>query len=180
MTDLSERQSTTTLRPVHILTPQNAYLYRPQNLLIAYCSSMVATVLVVLVGLFCIAAADSKTFDTLFSTVLRTTRNPELDEVVALSDSTGEKPLSTDLAKTRLRLRDNGRDTSDGKIMNDPHGKGLRTYFMLANDSDNLNQCSAALTEPDFERPEIGMTDVDSSLLPDEDSYPLSYADAGT
>lgn len=59
-----------------------------------------------IIGLVCIAAS-SKSYKSNFSTILRTTRNEELDAVVTRGETTGAEPLSTHLGKTKLRFRCN-------------------------------------------------------------------------
>lgn len=178
--DDRENESTASIGSVHVLTPQNEYFYRPRNLLIAYCSAIVATSLVVLVGLYCISAAHSKTFDTSFSTVLRTTRSPELGTVVPSSQSSGEMPLSKNLARTRLKLLDNVCGTGDKKNRNAVCGAGLRTSFMVVNHAGSLDQCSEVVAQSDLDQSGMSMTDVDSLLIPDEESYSSVYADTST
>lgn len=90
--------------PVTVLTPQNAFVYRPRNLLISYISGVTATAVCVIVGFVCISKASSEAFGTSFSTILRTTRNPQLDNLVSPTETSGAEPLSKSLAKIKLRL----------------------------------------------------------------------------
>lgn len=90
--------------PVTVLTPQNAFVYRPRNLLISYISGVAATTVCVAVGFACISKASSEAFGTSFSTILRTTRNPELDGLVPAAETSGAEPLSKGLAAIKLRL----------------------------------------------------------------------------
>lgn len=90
--------------PVTVLTPQNAFVYRPRNLLISYISGVTATAVCVIVGFVCISKASSEAFGTSFSTILRTTRNPQLHSLVAPAETSGAEPLSKPLARIKLRL----------------------------------------------------------------------------
>lgn len=154
--------------PVHIFSPQNAYSYQPRNLLIAYCVSVGATTFIVMASIISITRSKSNIFDSSFSTVLRTTRNPELDALVASSGSSGAAPLAQHLAKTKLRLLDSKPVTVDGESENEEDGSALRTFFMLvrvneaSGDSDSLAEHSVA-----YRTRERRMADVDSLLTVD-------------
>ncbi|KAL1847676.1 hypothetical protein Daus18300_013882 [Diaporthe australafricana] len=139
-------------------------------------------VTLIIVGLFCIATADSRTFDTLFSTVLRTTRDAELNAAVTPSESAGDRPLSKNLARTRLRLLNYARVTGEDKNGSDVCARraGVGTSFMVVNGGGSLDQCSEASAQQDVEQAAMSMTDVDSLLLPDEGSYPSPCADTST
>ncbi|KAK7419752.1 hypothetical protein QQX98_003124 [Neonectria punicea] len=89
---------------VKIRTPQNAYAYKPRNLLIAYGISVFITVVVVLVGFICIWLS-SLSFGSSFSTILRTTRNPELDALLNDDGNSGAEPLPKYLAKRKLAFQ---------------------------------------------------------------------------
>lgn len=154
--------------PVHIFSPQNAYSYQPRNLLIAYCVSVGATTVVVIASIISITRSKSNICDTSFSTVLRTTRNPELDALIVSSGSPGAAPLTKHLAKTKLRLLDSKPVTNDGENENNEDGSALRTYFMVvrvnepSGDSDSLAEQSVA-----YRTRERRMADVDSLLTVD-------------
>lgn len=95
--------------PVTVRTPQNAYAYSTRNLAVAYGLSVASTLAIVVAGLLCIHAAEG-TFSMSFSTVLRTTRGPQLDDLVRASEAHGKDPLPSRLAKTEISLRhDNNR-----------------------------------------------------------------------
>lgn len=90
--------------PVTIFTPQNAYVYRPKNLLISYISGLTATAACVVVGFVCISKASSEAFSTSFSTIMRTTRNPELDGLIPPAETSGAEPLSKGLGGIKLQF----------------------------------------------------------------------------
>lgn len=90
--------------PVTVLTPQNAFVYRPRDLLISYISGVTATAVCVVVGFACISKASSEAFGTSFSTILRTTRNPQLDNLVSPAETSGSEPLSKPLATSSYGL----------------------------------------------------------------------------
>lgn len=99
-----QNETAAAIVPVTVLTPQNAFVYRPRNLLISYISGVTATAICVVVGFVCIAKASSEAFGTSFSTILRTTRNPELDKLVPPTETSGAEPLSKGLAAIKLQL----------------------------------------------------------------------------
>ncbi|KAH6853082.1 hypothetical protein B0I37DRAFT_358519 [Chaetomium sp. MPI-CAGE-AT-0009] len=100
---------------VTVTTPQNAYSYNnPRNLAIAYGLGISFAVVVVTAGLVCIYAVEG-TFSTSFSTILRTTRGTQLDELVHASEMHGKDPLPKRLGRMNLLLkRENGPDGGDG------------------------------------------------------------------
>jgi hypothetical protein len=55
------------------------------------------------VGGLVVFGNEGRIYDNSFSTVLKVTRNQELDKLVKL-DMTGEQPLSHRIGKTRVRL----------------------------------------------------------------------------
>ncbi|KAK1256362.1 hypothetical protein MKX07_008621 [Trichoderma sp. CBMAI-0711] len=89
---------------VTIWTSLNEYSYNPRNLYIAYGTGIFVTLAVVIVGLACIGAS-SNAYKSSFSTILRTTRNEELDLLVPAGETSGAEPLSKDLAETNLSFR---------------------------------------------------------------------------
>lgn len=152
---------------VRVLTPQNIYVYKPRNLLIAYCSSIAVTAILVLVGLVCIARANSNTFDTSFSTILRTTRNPELDALVVPSASTGAKPLPKDLSIVKLRLLDQHKATGGAASGREEDEAGV-TCFKVDDSGESVQGQEPA--EGHSEQSEMGLADLDSLLMLDERS----------
>lgn len=99
-----QNETSAAIVPVTVLTPQNAFVYRPRNLLISYISGVTATAICVAVGFVCISKASSEAFGTSFSTIMRTTRNPELDRLLPPAETSGAEPLSKELARIKLRL----------------------------------------------------------------------------
>ncbi|TFB03258.1 hypothetical protein CCMA1212_004255 [Trichoderma ghanense] len=89
---------------VTIWTSLNEYSYNPRNLYAAYGTGIFVTLAVVIVGLACIGAS-SNSYKSSFSTILRTTRNEELDLLVPPGETSGAEPLSKHLAKTNLSFR---------------------------------------------------------------------------
>ncbi|KAJ4115368.1 hypothetical protein NW768_011220 [Fusarium equiseti] len=99
--------------PVTRFSPQNAYSYEPRNLFIAYGIGLLFSLIVVIFGLLCIKSA-SASYTNSFSTILRTTRNPELDAVVPSAETSGAEPLSKHLSNVRLVLRRQGNGLEGG------------------------------------------------------------------
>lgn len=81
----------------------NNYVYSPFNLYVAYGAGIVATLIVVAIGLFCIEKA-SQSYGKSFSTILRTTRNAELGRLIDVSETSGAEPLPKHLADVRLKF----------------------------------------------------------------------------
>ncbi|KAF5689603.1 hypothetical protein FCIRC_1298 [Fusarium circinatum] len=90
------------------LTTQIAFSYEPRNLFIAYGLGLLASAIIVVIGLLCIKSA-SASYAATFSTILRTTRNPDIDTIVPAAETSGAEPLSKQLGDTRLVLRRQGR-----------------------------------------------------------------------
>ncbi|KAF5253985.1 hypothetical protein FANTH_1167 [Fusarium anthophilum] len=86
------------------LTTQIAFSYEPRNLFIAYGLGLLASAVIVIIGLLCIKSA-SASYAATFSTILRTTRNPDIDTIVPTAETSGAEPLSKQLGDTRLVLR---------------------------------------------------------------------------
>ncbi|KAH8892357.1 hypothetical protein GQ53DRAFT_619752, partial [Thozetella sp. PMI_491] len=91
------------MRPITVNTSQNAYVYSPRNLFIAYGLGFLFATAVVAVAFFLIWASGNS-FGASFSVILRTTRNPELDEVVG-TETQGALPMSKELGRRQLVLR---------------------------------------------------------------------------
>lgn len=89
------------MRNVTVQSPQNAYIYAPRNLLIAYSLGCSITSVVVVFGLVCIYSA-SGSYATTFSTVLRTTKTLQLDTDISAAETSGLEPLPKRLGKTRV------------------------------------------------------------------------------
>ena len=141
------RQNNTTLSrgPVTRFSTQNAFSYEPRNLFIAYGIGLLFSLIVVMFGLLCIKSA-SASYTNSFSTILRTTRNPELDAIVPSAESSGAEPLSKHLSNVRLVLRRQGNSLEgDG---------GSATFF-------------AVDTKPDGKRASREERPTESLLKPD-------------
>lgn len=92
---------------------QNTYSYDSKNLLISYGLAVSFALLAGIAGCISIYLTGAS-YSNKFSTVLRTTRGPELEELVSHNDRTGVDPLPKRLAKSRIDLRcgqaESGRD----------------------------------------------------------------------
>ncbi|KAF4334983.1 hypothetical protein FBEOM_11180 [Fusarium beomiforme] len=102
-----QNETTASSGPITHLSTQIAFSYEPRNLLIAYGIGLVACATIVIIGLLCIKSA-SASYGNSFSTILRTTRNPDLDTIVPVAETSGAEPLSKDLGDVRLVLRRQG------------------------------------------------------------------------
>ncbi|KAM0229609.1 hypothetical protein ACHAPO_009873 [Fusarium lateritium] len=93
--------------PITRFSAQNAFSYEPRNLFIAYGIGILFSMIIVIYGLLCIKSA-SASYANSFSTILRTTRNPDLDAVVPTAETSGAEPLAKNIGKIRLKLRRQG------------------------------------------------------------------------
>ena len=95
---------------------QNTYAYDSRNLLISYGLAVSFALLAGVAGCISIYYTGAS-YSNKFSTVLRTTRGQELEELVVQNDRTGVDPLPKRLAKTRIDLRrgqlESGRDADN-------------------------------------------------------------------
>jgi hypothetical protein len=83
---------------------QNTYAYDSRNLFISYGLAVGFALVAGVAG--CISIYyNGASYSNRFSTVLRTTRGQELDDLVVHNDRTGVDPLPKQLAKTRIDLR---------------------------------------------------------------------------
>ncbi|KAK1761515.1 hypothetical protein QBC47DRAFT_370314 [Echria macrotheca] len=82
--------------------PQNRYTYQWRTLVITYSVGFAVTALCLALGLLAMKE-NGVTSSTAFSTVMLTTRNPDLD-VLASGRWLGSKPLSNDIAKVKMRF----------------------------------------------------------------------------
>jgi hypothetical protein len=98
---LSLNAANTTV-PVTVSFPRNFYRYDRRNLLIAYAAGVGATLGCVLVG-FMALGRNGVAQNTAFSSVLLTTRNPELDSL-AVGHCLGRDKLEEEVGKVRLRF----------------------------------------------------------------------------
>ncbi|KAI1137382.1 hypothetical protein F5Y05DRAFT_389183 [Hypoxylon sp. FL0543] len=92
----------TTLAPVMVSSPRNVFSYDRQTLLVSYLASILVTLGCIVVG--CMALlSNGYTGSTNFSSVLLTTRNPDLDRL-AENNTLGQKPLPDYISETKLRF----------------------------------------------------------------------------
>ncbi|CAG1963029.1 unnamed protein product [Fusarium graminearum] len=99
--------------PVTYSSAQNEFSYEPRNLLVAYGVGLFLAWAIVIIGLLCIKSA-SASYGSSFSTILRTTRNPEIDKIIPVAETTGAEPLSKNLNNVRLVLRRQGGGPESG------------------------------------------------------------------
>ncbi|KAF9771459.1 hypothetical protein IL306_010902 [Fusarium sp. DS 682] len=104
-----QNETTASRGPITYLSTQIAFSYAPRNLFIAYGVGIIASAFIVATGLLCINSA-SASYGNSFSTILRTTRNPDLDTIVPVAETSGAEPLSKDLGDVRLVLRRQGHE----------------------------------------------------------------------
>ncbi|KAI7776108.1 hypothetical protein LA080_005833 [Diaporthe eres] len=170
-TSFLQNETAAAIVPVTILTPQNAFVYRPRNLLISYISGVTATAICVVLGFICISKSSAEAFGTSFSTILRTTRNPELDRLVPPVETSGAEPLSKGLATIKLRLirgeKPLSQDQSDmdGDVgLETTSGDGW-SCFAIPEDANDLESAPSSKTSRKAKSP-ASEIDVDSLLMP--------------
>src|SRR5271154_226918 len=90
---------------VQVTTPQsvNVYKYQAKDLYVAYGISILASVVCVAIGYIAIIR-NRGAYTNNFSTIMRTTRDDSLDDLVTITDTNGTYPLGKDLAKARVRM----------------------------------------------------------------------------
>jgi hypothetical protein len=90
---------------VQVTTPQfvNVYEYQAKDLYIAYGVSILVSVVCVAIGFIAISR-NSGAYMNNFSTILRTTRDDSLDDLVTITDTNGIDPLGKDLGRARVRM----------------------------------------------------------------------------
>jgi hypothetical protein len=98
---LSLNSASTSVNVTSSFLRKNFYSYNQRNLLAAYITSAGVTVACVAVG-FLAMHRNGVSQDTLFSTVLRTTRNPELDNL-AIGHCLGSDKISDEVGKVQLQ-----------------------------------------------------------------------------
>ncbi|EXJ79163.1 hypothetical protein A1O3_08664 [Capronia epimyces CBS 606.96] len=99
-TDLEHRHPLTN---VTILSPYIVYKYAPRNLIIAYTSAVGVAVLSVAVGCL-VLFTSGKSYGNNFTTVMRTTNNPQVAALITHDDKDGRDPLSEHLAQAKFDL----------------------------------------------------------------------------
>jgi hypothetical protein len=88
--------------PVAVYSPQNFYSYNRKNLFAAYMTALVVTIVCITIGLFALWD-NGVPQNTSFSNVLRTTRNPDLDNLTT-GYCLGSDELTEELSRVRLRF----------------------------------------------------------------------------
>ncbi|KAI6775993.1 hypothetical protein HG530_002751 [Fusarium avenaceum] len=127
-----QNDTSASYHPITRYSPQNEFSYESRNLFIAYGIGILFSSMVVVYGLLCIKSA-SASYANSFSTILRTTRNPDLDAVIPATETSGAEPLSKNLGNVRLVLRRQGNGLEGGGgeatfFVNDPKpADGKRT-----------------------------------------------------
>lgn len=84
-------------------TFRTVWVYDPCILWLPYGMAIFVSVVCLVVGGLAMFGNEWQIYDNSFSTVLRTTRNRELDELVRF-DQSGGQPLSHDVGRARVRL----------------------------------------------------------------------------
>lgn len=159
--------------PVTVLTPQNGFVYRPRNFLISYISGVTATAICVAIGFICISKSSSAAFSTSFSTIMRTTRNPELDRLVPPAETSGAEPLSKGLAAIKLRLVRGKLPLSQhesymGRVVDVQATGGLnRSCFAIPEEAPDLESAPSSKMSRTAEAT-ASENDIDSLLMRDE------------
>nr|CEG04862.1 unnamed protein product [Fusarium clavum] len=144
-----QNKTAATPGPITYSSTLNEFAYEPRNLIISYGVGFLLTLVIVIFGLLCIRSA-SASYGSSFSTILRTTRNPDLDTVVPTAETTGAEPLSKHLGNIRLLLRRQGEwpeKSNDDKV----------TFFAVESKSsdtrrDQINTPAESLLRQDEAR----------------------------
>ncbi len=89
---------------VTVITTQNIYTYQPFDLLLAYGLGILAAALCVLIGTLAMIA-NGVSYSSDFSTVMRTTRNSELNSLVSGDEMDGIDPLPDHIADAEIGYR---------------------------------------------------------------------------
>jgi hypothetical protein len=90
--------------PVEILAPTLVYNYQWQNLVIGYSAAAAFTLLTIGFGIWSIIQ-NKAVHSNSISAVIRTSRNPELDDLIKAEDTDGSNPSPGYLKKTKIRLQ---------------------------------------------------------------------------
>jgi hypothetical protein len=121
---------------------QNTYTYDSRNLFISYglaVSFALAAGVAGCISIYCNGASYSNRF----STVLRTTRGQELEELVAHNDRTGVDPLPKHLAKSRIDLRRGQLEPDDFVDAWSPDTSSEQTAMIGVSQSDSQANASS-------------------------------------
>ncbi len=87
---------------VTIQYPIQIYMYHPADLYIAYGIGLLCTLLCLGLGINAIIKNGS-TFSNNFSSILRSTRNPELNTIIQVDEFSGSDPLPSHTAKSTIK-----------------------------------------------------------------------------
>jgi len=108
---LTDKRSTNTTNqalfdspPVTIYYPQNIYAYQPLDLWLAYGIALLFYVLCLSIGIIGLRQ-NGFSYSNNFTTILRTTRNPNLDLLVTESESSGADPVPSHTMDGTLTYR---------------------------------------------------------------------------
>ncbi|KAI4162455.1 MAG: hypothetical protein LQ342_003870 [Letrouitia transgressa] len=102
------RYLTTQVEPVTVTSrmSRNVYIYNANHLWLAYGLGLGLTLLVVGVGCWNVISADTS-YSNRFSTVLRTSRGQELDDLVATEYRKGEDPVPRAIQRAQMGIGEN-------------------------------------------------------------------------
>lgn len=153
---LSQNDTVASRGLVTRFSAQNVFSYAPRNLFIAYGIGILFSLIVVIFGLLCIKSASSS-YTNSFSTILRTTRNSELDAVVPSAETSGAELLSKHLSNVRLVLRrqGNGLEGDDDQS----------TFFAVDTKPDDMKEAPEERPTESLLKPDRGhqQSDVDET-----------------
>ena len=98
--------------------------YDPKILWIPYGMAISVALGCLVIGALAVLGNHGIIYENSFSTVLRTTRNQELDTLIG-NDSSGSQPLSKELAEVRLRLEEREGEVDRALSIGDDLGPGV-------------------------------------------------------
>lgn len=88
---------------VNVTTSVNVYTYNPRDLWLAYGIACAAILVSTLLGTYAMWCNGGVGYQSIFSTYVRTMRNPELQNLVDVNDR-GAEPLPKKLAEASIIL----------------------------------------------------------------------------
>ncbi|PVI04636.1 hypothetical protein DM02DRAFT_690836 [Periconia macrospinosa] len=108
-------------RPVKVAIsyPMNYYSYHPKAVAISYLTGLGVTLACFLIGIWA-THSNGHSADTTFSTILHTTRNPQLDDMMKLMDVDGSEGGDGTFERTKLQY---GIINQDGDVGHAAFGK---------------------------------------------------------
>jgi hypothetical protein len=125
----------TTFRTITTSNTNNYYQYRPLYLALPYGIGLLCVSIVATIGLYSIHL-NGVSHSMNFSSILATTRNPDLD-VLTHGASLGAEPLKTDISKVKLRFGPLI-GSKNGERLNDE--EGLHVAFGRENNVGSLRK----------------------------------------